>query len=119
MCQGLWKLSQPRSSFRAPEFVNESRQRLSKISNSLTPHRRFIRKGKNLGGDDVDILGLYSAKNFLALLKNQLLLAIIGDERTKLQAAAHGNCQVIDGSLENLHDNATRKYVLSLRLTPI
>jgi hypothetical protein len=65
-------------------IVNESRQRLSKISDSDNASRQVQSQVTKLGGNDVDIFGLYSAKDLLALLKNQLLLAIVGDQRAKL-----------------------------------
>ena len=119
MCQGLWKCSQPRSSLIASEFLTESRQRLSKISALAQATYRVCREAKTLRRDDVDVFGLYSAKDLVALPKTQLLLAIIGDQCAELQATARGERQVVDSSLENLHDDATRKYVLPLRPTAI
>jgi hypothetical protein len=52
-----------------------------------------------LRGDNIDVFGLDAAEDFLAFVEIQFLLAIVCQKSLQLQAAGHGDGQVINGSL--------------------
>jgi hypothetical protein len=55
---------------------------------------------KLLGGNNVDILGLDTAKDFLAFVEIEFLLAVVCQKRPQLPTASNGDGQVVNGPLE-------------------
>jgi hypothetical protein len=55
---------------------------------------------KLLGGDNVDIFGLDRAKDFLAFVEIEFLLAVVCQKRLQLQTASNDDGQVVNGPLE-------------------